>query len=113
ACASLHPDAVEASFVFVAGIASGDALASGSTVEGCSRTFESNVTWRLVDRDGNTLADGFTMGGGVDGPAAFEFDLDYTVSEAQVGHLVVDAPDPSDGEGFPPVVNSIPVVLQP
>lgn len=113
ACANLHPDAVDASFVFVVGVVSGDELASGATVEGCSRTFESNVTWHLVDRDGNTIDEGFTMGGGVDGAAPFEFDVDYTVAEAQIGHLVVDAPDPSDGEGFPPVTNSIPVVLQP
>ncbi len=113
ACADLHPDAVEASFVFVASVASGDELPSGATVEGCSRTFESNVTWSLVDRDGNTLAEGFTMGGGVDGHATYEFDVEYEVDEAQIGHLVVEAPDPSGGEGFPPVTNRIPVVLVP
>lgn len=112
-CAALDPRAEEASFVFVANVTSGAELTSGATVMGCSRTFESNVTWRLLDREGNVLADGFTMGGGVDGHAPFEFQVSYTVAEAQVGHLFVEAPDPSDGEGFPPVVNQIPVILAP
>lgn len=113
ACADLSPVAAEASFVFVANVTSGDTLASGTTVEGCSRTFESNVTWHLEDRNGDTIADGFTMGGGVDGHATYEFDVEYEVDEAQIGHLVVEAPDPSGGEGFPPVTNRIPVVLTP
>lgn len=113
ACADLHPAAVDASFVFVANVHSGDALESGTTVEGCSRTFESNVPWRLVDREGNVLAEAAAMGGGVDGPAPYEFTVEYSVAEAQVGHLFVGGEDPSDGEGFPPGLNQIPVILLP
>lgn len=113
ACATLAPEAVDAAFVFVTNLTSGDTLESGATVEGCSRTFESNVPWRLVDREGNVLAESTTMGGGVDGPAPFEFTVEYELSEAQVGHLFVGGDDPSDGEGFPPSTNQIPVVLVP
>lgn len=94
-------------------VTSGDTLESGDSVEGCSRTFESHVPWYLVDREGNTIAESFTMGGGVDGPAPFEFTVEYEVDEAQVGHLFVGGDDPSDGAGFPPSLNQIPVVLLP
>ncbi|MEX1023355.1 MAG: Gmad2 immunoglobulin-like domain-containing protein [Dehalococcoidia bacterium] len=110
-CDGLAPEAEEASFVFVSNVSSGDSLASGATISGCSRTFESNVTWQIEDREGNVVAEGFTMGGGVDGHAEFEFVVEYEVAEPQVGHLIVEAPDPSDGEGFPAVVNRIPVIL--
>ncbi len=113
ACADLPAEAEEAAFTFVSNVASGDILESGATVEGCSRTFESNVPWRLEDREGNVIAQSNAMGGGVDGPAAYEFTVEYTVSEPQVGHLFVGGEDPSDGEGFPPVLNQIPVVLLP
>ncbi|MDA0814955.1 MAG: Gmad2 immunoglobulin-like domain-containing protein [Chloroflexi bacterium] len=113
ACATLAPEAYDAAFTFVTSVAAGDYLASGTTVAGCSRTFESNVPWRLLDRDGNVIAESFAMGGGVDGPAPFEFTVEYSVASAQVGHLFVGGDDPSDGEGFPPVTNQIPVVLLP
>ncbi len=113
ACADLAAEAVDAAFVFVTNVASGAYLESGDSVEGCSRTFESNVPWYLVDRDGNTIAESFAMGGGVDGPAPFEFTVEYEVDEPQVGHLFVGGNDPSGGEGFPPSLNQIPVVLLP
>lgn len=113
ACADLAPEAVDAAFTFVTNLQSGDTLESGASVEGCSRTFESNVPWRLEDRDGNVIAESFTMGGGVDGPAPYEFTVEYEVDEPQVGHLFVGGDDPSGGEGFPPVLNQIPVVLLP
>ncbi len=105
--------AAEATFTFVTNVVSGQVLGSGDAVEGCSRTFESNVPWRLDDREGNVIAEASTMGGGVDGAAPFEFTVEYEVDEAQVGHLFVGGDDPSDGEGFPPVLNQIPVVLVP
>lgn len=113
ACASLAPEAAEAAFTFVTNLASGQVLESGATVEGCSRTFESNVPWYLVDLDGTTIAQGHTMGGGVDGAAPFEFTVDYSVDAAQIGHLFVGGEDPSGGAGRPPVLNQIPVVLLP
>ena len=113
ACADLAPEAADAAFVFVTNVASGATLTSGDAVEGCSRTFESHVPWYLVDREGNTIAESFAMGGGVDGPAPFEFTVEYEVDEAQVGHLFVGGDDPSGGAGFPPSLNQIPVVLLP
>jgi len=113
ACATLAPEAYEAAFTFVTNVSSGDYLAGGTSVVGCSRTFESNVPWRLVNRDGDVIAESFAMGGGVDGPAPFEFTVEYSVASSQVGHLFVGGDDPSDGEGFPPVTNQIPVVLLP
>ena len=112
-CSDLAAEAVDAAFVFVITVAPGAYLESGDTVEGCSRTFESNVPWYLVDREGNTIAESFAMGGGVDGPAPFEFTVEYEVDEAQVGHLFVGGDDPSGGEGSPPSLNQIPVVLLP
>jgi hypothetical protein len=113
ACDTLAPEAHDAAFVFVTNLRSGDYLESGALVEGCSRTFESNVPWVLVNRDGDVIAESFAMGGGIDGPASFEFTVEYMVEFAQVGHLFVGGEDPSDGEGFPPVTNQIPVVLLP
>ncbi|MGE3961014.1 MAG: Gmad2 immunoglobulin-like domain-containing protein [Dehalococcoidia bacterium] len=113
ACADLAPEAADAAFTFVTNVASGDVLESGAAVEGCSRTFESNVPWRLEDREGNVIAQSFTMGGGVDGAAPFEFTVEYEVDEPQIGHLFVGGEDPSDGAGFPPVLNQVPVVLLP
>lgn len=110
-CANLAPEAAEAAFVFAASPLPGTVLASGDTVVGCSRTFESHVDWLLLDREGNELVRDFTMGGGVDGPGSFEFTVEYTVTEPQMGTLVILAPDPSDGEGFPPSEHRIPVFL--
>lgn len=101
------------SFIFVARPSSGMRVQAGFTVEGCSRTFESNVPWRLVDRDGNELASGATTGGGVDGFGSFSFAVSFNVAAQQIGHLEVIEEDPSDGEGFPPVRNVIPLVLNP
>lgn len=113
ACASLAPEAAEAAFTFVTNLVSGAVLESGTLVEGCSRTFESHVPYRLLDREGNVLVESFTMGGGVDGAAPFEFTIEYDVDAAQIGHLFVGGDDPSGGAGFPPVLNQIPVVLLP
>jgi hypothetical protein len=86
---------------------------SGFNVTGCSRTFESNVQWKLLARDGSVLASGHTTGGGVDGPGAFSFTIPYTVNVQQLGHLEVFEEDASDGEGFPPGRTVIPLILKP
>jgi hypothetical protein len=101
------------SFIIVSTPTSGMRVQSGFTAKGCSRTFESNVPWRLVDRDGNQLATGATTGGGVDGFGPFSFTVSFNVVTQQIGHLEVIEDDPSDGEGFPPVRNVIPLVLNP
>jgi hypothetical protein len=101
------------SFIIVSTPTSGMRVQSGFTAKGCSRTFESNVPWRLVARDGDLLAAGATTGGGVDGPGPFSFTVGFNVATQQIGHLEVIEDDPSDGEGFPPVRNVIPLVLNP
>lgn len=113
ACADLDPDAAQAAFVFVVSPVSGQRLRSGATVFGCSRTFESTLEWRLFDRRGQRIAQGTARGGGVDGAAPFEAVITFSVAATQIGHLEVNAPDPSGGAGFPPVTNRIPVVLAP
>jgi hypothetical protein len=103
----------DAAFVIVTTPAAGERVDSSFAVEGCSRTFENNVQWKLVARDTSELASGFTQGGGVDGPAAFSFTVPYSVDEKQIGHLEVFEEDVSDGEGVPPGHTVLPLVLNP
>lgn len=103
----------EAAFVFATTPTVGTRVTSGFEVQGCSRTFESTANWRLVARDGRVLAEGFTRGGGVDGPGPFSFTVAYTVNTRQIGHLEVFEEDVSGGEGFPPGRTVIPLVLLP
>jgi hypothetical protein len=120
ACMKQRPDvcsnsdgALSGAFVFVTEPNSGARVSSGFAVRGCSRTFESTVNWKLRARNGNVLASGFTTGGGVDAPAPFAFNVAYSVSQRQIGHLEVFEEDVSDGAGFPPPRDVIPLVLQP
>ena len=108
ACDDSLPDAA---LVVVTSPAGGEEVANGFAVSGCSRTFESNVQWRLLGRDGEVLASGFAMGGGVDGPAPFVFVVAYEAAERQLAHLEVFEEDVSDGEGFPPPRHVVPVVI--
>jgi len=112
-CANADGAFDEAAFVVATEPEAGARVTSGFDVKGCSRSFESNVQWKLIDRDGSALASGHTQGGGVDGPGAFSFTVTYSVSEKQIGHLEVFAEDPSDGEGFPPGRTVLPLVLKP
>jgi hypothetical protein len=102
-----------ASFVILAAPDAGDRVASGFGISGCSRTFESNVVWRLIAENGDTLASGNTIGGGVDGYGPFADTVSYSVPARQIGHLEVFEEDVSDGEGNPPGRNVIPLVLSP
>jgi hypothetical protein len=112
-CADIDPTLAASSFVMVATPPDGARTESPIRVTGCSRTSESNVLWELRGRDGRVLASGFTSGGGYSGAAAFEFSVEYDVSEAETGVLEVSAPDESDGEGFPPARTILPLVLVP
>jgi len=103
----------DTSFIFVSTPTSGMRVQSGFTVEGCSRTFGSNVPWRLIDRDANQPASGATTGAGVEGFGPFSFAVRFSVASQQVGHLEVIEDDPSDGEGSPPVPDVTPLVLNP
>jgi hypothetical protein len=113
-CSNADGALTDAAFVFVTRPRSGERVSSGFTVRGCSRTFESNVPWKLLDRSGAQLAAGSAMGGGVDGPGPFDFTVAYSVSERQIGHLEVSDEDASGGESsIKPVRNVIPLVLRP
>lgn len=111
-CANTDGALSEASFVIATTPRAGDRVNSGFGVAGCSRTFESNVQWRLTARDGTELAKGFTQGGGVDGPGPFSFTVNYSVTERNIGHLEVFEEDVSGGEGFPPGRTVLPLVLR-
>lgn len=112
ACAGLDPVLTGSAFVLVVEPAAGSRIASGATVVGCSRTFESNVAWRLLAQDGRELAGGTAQGGGVDGARELRFTLRYTIERPERGHLELFAP-PTTGEGFPPPATRIPLVLAP
>ena len=113
-CSNADGALTDVSFIFVTGPRSGQRVSSGFTVRGCSRTFESNVPWRLLDESGTQLAAGAAMGGGVDGPGPFSFTVAYSLPDRQVGHLEVSEEDTSGGEGpRKPVRNVIPLVLRP
>ncbi len=101
----------DAALVIVSSPAGGEEVANGFTVRGCSRTFESNVQWRLLGRTGELLASGFAMGGGVDGPAPFVFAVEYEAAERQLAHLEVFEEDVAGGEGFPPPRAVVPLVI--
>jgi hypothetical protein len=98
-------------FVFVEAPRSGERVSSGFRVTGCSSTFEANVSWRLRARDGHVLASGFTQGGNNEaGP--FQFIVTYSIGVRQIGQLEVYEPQVTT-EGFPPVRNVVPLVLEP
>ena len=109
ACDSTLP---EAAFVIVRSPESGATVASGFEVRGCSRTNESNVVWRLLDRSGAVIAEGFTSGGGFDGPGEFSFSVEYESTERQLAHLEVFEVDESEGQGFPPPRDIVPLWLE-
>ncbi len=112
-CANTDGAFNAAAFVIAIEPKAGARVTGDFGVRGCSRSFESNVQWKLVGRDGSVLASGHTQGGGGDGPSAFSFAVPYSVGEGQIGHLEVFAEDPSDGEGFPPGRTILPLVLNP
>jgi hypothetical protein len=112
-CSNADGALSEAAFIFVQTPRSGQRVFSGFPITGCSRTFEGSVNWVLKARDGGVLASGHTTGGGVDGSEPFSTTVTFSVPERQVGHLEVYEEDVSDGEGFPPVRNVIPLILQP
>ena len=109
-CDSSLPDAA---LVIVFEPGSGATVSSGFEVSGCSRTHESNVVWRLLDRSGAVLAEGLTSGGGFDGPGEFSFTVEYESAERQLAHLEVFEVDESEGEGFPPPRDVVPLWLEP
>ena len=110
-CSNADGTLSRSSFVFVDSPRSGERVSSGFRVSGCSRTFEATVSWRLRARDGRTLGRGFAQGGGLEA-GSFEFTVSYSVAAGQVGQLEVYEPRVTK-EGFPPVRNVVPLVLEP
>jgi Immunoglobulin-like domain of bacterial spore germination len=98
-------------FIFVDDPRSGERVSSGFRVSGCSSTFEANLNWRLLGRDGKPLARGVAQGGSLE-PSAFEFTVDYKVAARQIGELEVYEPRVTT-EGFPPSEDVVPIVLEP
>jgi hypothetical protein len=112
-CDPIDPVLAASSFVVVLEPIAGQRVSSPLRVHGCSRTFESNVVWELHARDGRVLTSGHTSGGGVSGASEFSFAATFTISESEVGHLLVYERDESNGEGFPTGRSVIPLVLVP
>ena len=110
-CDELPAVLTESAFVAVFSPGSGASVESPLLVRGCSRTSEGNVVWTLRARDGETLAEGHTTGGGFDGPAPFEISIPFGVSAPQIATLEVTEVDDSNGEGFPPSRDVRTVVL--
>ena len=106
-----NPTLPDNALVIVSSPSAGDEVESGFVVSGCSRTFESNVQWRLLGRSGAVLSSGFTSGGGVDGPAAFQFSVEFEDVERQIALLEVFDDDVSEGEGFPPPRAIVPIII--
>jgi len=108
-CSNKDGALTDAAFVFVDSPASGERVSSGFKVSGCSSTFEGTVVWRLAAKDGHTLAHGSAQGGSLSaGP--FGFAVDYSAPAREIGLLTVSSPVVTS-EGFPPVRNVIPLVL--
>lgn len=111
-CAELAPIGDTMAFIVVSSPSPGVVLASGDTVEGCGNTFEASYQWQLLDGQGDELASDFgtmTCGNGCQGD--FEFTVEYTVSQEQIGTLRVFEQSAQDGSDAH--VNAIPVLLQP
>ena len=108
ACDDTLPDVP---LVTVLSPSAGEEVKSGFTASGCSRTFESNVQWRLIGRSGEVLSSGYTSGGGVDGPGVFHFSVEFAVAKRQVALLEVFEDDVSEGEGYPPPRVVVPVIV--
>ena len=112
-CADAERSVGDRSFIFVARPRPGESVRSGFSVRGCSRTFESNVPWKLLDESGRQVAGGASNGGGVDNARPFAFTVSYSVGERQIGHLEVLEDATSEGQPRTPARNVIPVVLLP
>lgn len=105
-------DLSQFAFIFVASPASGERVTSPFTVEGCSNTFEANVMYRLLGEGGDVLDEGFTTascGSGCVG--TFSFDVEFEVTEAQVGTLEVF--DESAEDGSEQLMNRVTLILEP
>jgi hypothetical protein len=85
-------------------------FASGDLIEGIANTFEANVSWRILDQNGEEIADNFTTatcGSGCWGD--FSIEAEFSVDQDQPGTIEVLEYSAENGE--PINVVSIPVTL--
>jgi len=111
-CDRLPADADQLAFVFVSTPRPAQVVTSPISLTGCANTFEATYQWRLLDREGAVLAEGFgtaTCGTGCVG--TFANDVEYAVTSQQVGSLEVFTTSARDGAVED--LNVIPLVLQP
>lgn len=111
-CDDLKTTGSGLAFVVVEQPRPGDAVTSPFDVTGCSNAFEAAYAWRLVDRGGAVLDEGFgsaSCGTGCVGDLGFEVTFD--VDEVQVASLEVFTQSAEDGSEQD--LNVIPVVLTP
>lgn len=89
---------------------SGWDFASGDTIEGIANVFEANVSWRILDQNGEEIAGNFTTatcGTGCWGD--FTIEAEFSVDQDQSGTIEVFESSAENGE--PINVVSIPVTL--
>lgn len=84
------------------------------TVRGHSLTFEANVVLRLVDPDGAVVEETFTTAAQPDVDQRGDFSLTFDTAAERPGAWTVIGiePDPSDGEGRPPLTTSVEFVVE-
>lgn len=88
----------ELAFVFVLSPTPGTSVNGPFEVTGCASTFEANVTYRVVDRDGAVLDEGNTTAScGTGCVGDFTFTATASVSERQVVFLEVFDTSAQDG----------------
>ena len=73
-------------------------LTSPVTISGEASVFEGNVLWRISDRSGRVLAEGFTTASiGAPGRGAFSVSATYTVTTETIAFVEVFSRSPKDG----------------
>lgn len=111
-CDDLETTGSGLAFVVVEGPIAGAAVSSPFDVSGCANAFEAAYQWRLLDRAGATLNEGFgTASCGTGCVGRFEESVDFEVTEVQVGSLQVFTISAEDGSEQD--LNAIPVILTP
>lgn len=88
----------------------GTTFFSGGTIAGIANVFEANVSWRILDENGDEIANGFTTatcGTGCWGD--FTTEAEFTIDHSQEGTVEVFESSAENGE--PINVVSIPVTL--
>ncbi|MDH3227683.1 MAG: Gmad2 immunoglobulin-like domain-containing protein, partial [Thermoleophilia bacterium] len=82
------------------------------TVSGCAATLEQDVQYRVTDRSGGVLAEGFTTANAPDIGIAGEFSTQVDIGSRREGMLSLEVfeEDASDGEGGAPPRHVVPLV---